>query len=177
MTYQERTKTEQKDDKKKRTSALRSRYDALKETHGSEDKGHDEISSSETGTEKYQNVTETEKRQNDFCKAENALNVPYKYQACTNCNSAEKSCTTGRASEKLKLPTNAEYGMEGDGSLHMAHLPTCEDHDSIIENVSSKGVDIEKESERESKRFSFLAKDGEVRRPPLLTSLNDTKHR
>jgi hypothetical protein len=34
----------------------------LKETHESEENGHEEISSSETGTEKYQNVTETEKR-------------------------------------------------------------------------------------------------------------------
>jgi hypothetical protein len=59
-------------DKKKRTSALHSRYDALKETHESEEKGHEEISSSETGTENYQNVIETEKRKNYFCKAENA---------------------------------------------------------------------------------------------------------
>jgi hypothetical protein len=67
--------------------------------------------------------------------------------------------------------------MEEDEALHVAHLPNCEDHDSIIENVSSKGVGIEKESERESKRFSVRAKDNEVRRPPLLTSLTDTKHR
>jgi hypothetical protein len=151
----------------------------LKETHRSEDKVHDEISSSETGTEKYQNVTETEKRKNYFCKAENALNVTHRYQACTNCNSAEKSCMTGRASEKLKLPTIADDGMEEDESMHMARQPTCEDHDTIIENVSSKAADIEEEeeSERESKRFSVRAKDGEVQRPPLLTSLNDSKHR
>jgi hypothetical protein len=60
--YQERKIIQQKNDKKKRTSALHSRNDALKETHESEEKGHEEISSSETGTEKYQNVTETEKR-------------------------------------------------------------------------------------------------------------------
>jgi hypothetical protein len=85
----------------------------------------------------------------------------------------------GRASEKLKLLTIAGDGIEEDESMHMARLPTCEDHDTIIENVSSKGVDIEEEeeSERESKRFSVRAKDGEVRRPPLLTSLNDTKYR
>jgi hypothetical protein len=35
----------------------------LKETHGSEENGREEISSSETGTEEYQNVTETEKRE------------------------------------------------------------------------------------------------------------------
>jgi hypothetical protein len=58
--YQERKITLQKNDKKKRTSALHSRYDALKESHESEEKGHKEISSSETGTEKYQSVTETE---------------------------------------------------------------------------------------------------------------------
>jgi hypothetical protein len=81
--YQERKITQQKNDKKKRTSALHSRYDALKETRESEEKGHEEISSSETGTEKYQNVTETEKQNNYFCKAENALNVPYRYQAIT----------------------------------------------------------------------------------------------
>jgi hypothetical protein len=74
--YQERKITQQKKDKKKRTSALHSRYNALKETHESEEKGHEEISSSKTGTEKYQNVTETEKRKNYLCKAENALNVP-----------------------------------------------------------------------------------------------------
>jgi hypothetical protein len=34
----------------------------VKETHSSEDKEHEEISSLETGTEKYQNVAETEKR-------------------------------------------------------------------------------------------------------------------
>jgi hypothetical protein len=53
MEHRERTKTQQKNDKKKRTSALHSRYDALKEMHESEEKGHEEISSSETGTEKY----------------------------------------------------------------------------------------------------------------------------
>jgi hypothetical protein len=93
--------------------------DAMKEKHGSEDDEHGKISSSETATEKYQNETETEKRQKDFCKAENALNLQYKYQACTNYNSAEKSCMTGRASEKIKLPTIADYGMEGDESLHV----------------------------------------------------------
>jgi hypothetical protein len=175
--YQERKTSHQKNDRNKRTSALHSRYESLKETHESEGKGHEDDSSSETGTEKYQNVPETEKRKRYFCKAENALNVPYRYQASTNCNSTEKSCMTGCASEKIKLPTIADYGMEGDESLHVAHLPTCEDHDLIIENVSSKGVDIKKESERESNRFSVLAKDGEVRRPPVLTSLNDTKHR
>jgi Retroviral aspartyl protease len=86
---------------------------------------------------------------------------------------------TDRASEKLKLPTIADDGMEEDESMHMARQSTCEDHGTIIENVSSKGADIEEEeeSERESKRFSIRAKDGEVRRPPLLISLNDTKHR
>jgi hypothetical protein len=44
----------------------------LKEKHGSEDEEL-ETSSSETGTEKYQNGIETEKRRNDFCKAENAF--------------------------------------------------------------------------------------------------------
>jgi hypothetical protein len=52
--------------------------------------------------------------------------------------------------------------MEGDESLHVAGQPACEDHDTIIENVSSKGADIEEEeeSERESKRFSDRAKSG-----------------
>jgi Retroviral aspartyl protease len=86
---------------------------------------------------------------------------------------------TGRASEKIMLPTIADDGMEGDESLHVARQPTCEDHDTIIENVSFKGADIEEEeeSEPESKRFSVRAKGGEVRRPSLPTSLNDTKHR
>jgi hypothetical protein len=39
--YQERTITQQKNDKKKRTSALHSRYDTLKETHESKEKGHE----------------------------------------------------------------------------------------------------------------------------------------
>jgi hypothetical protein len=60
--YQERKITQQKNDKKERTSALHSRYDALKETHERDEKGHEEISSSENGTQRYQNVTETEKR-------------------------------------------------------------------------------------------------------------------
>jgi hypothetical protein len=47
--YQERKITQQKNDKKKRTSALHSRYDALKDTRESEEKGRKEISSSETG--------------------------------------------------------------------------------------------------------------------------------
>jgi Retroviral aspartyl protease len=86
---------------------------------------------------------------------------------------------TDRASDRIKLLTIADDGIEEDESLHVAGQPTCEDHDTIIENVSSKGADIEEEedSELESKRFSVRAKDGEVRRPPLLTSLNDTKHR
>jgi Retrotransposon gag protein len=42
--YGERTKREQKNGKKKRTSALYSRYDAFKETHGSEDKYNEELS-------------------------------------------------------------------------------------------------------------------------------------
>jgi hypothetical protein len=86
---------------------------------------------------------------------------------------------TGRASEKIKLSTIADDGMEEDESMHVARQPTFEDHYTTIENVSSKGANIEgeEESARESKRFSIRAKDGEVRRPPLLTSLDDTKHR
>jgi hypothetical protein len=69
--------------------------------------------------------------------------------------------------------------MEGDESLHVARQITCEDHDTIIEKVSFKGADIEEEEEceRESKRFSVRAENGEIRRPRLLTSLNYTKHR
>jgi hypothetical protein len=87
---------------------------------------------------------------------------------------------TGRASENSKLSTIADDGMEEDESVHMARQPTYEDQDTIIDIVSYKDADIEEEeeeSERESKRFSVRSKDGEVRRPPLLTSLNDTKHR
>jgi hypothetical protein len=40
-------------------------------------------------------------------------------------------------------------GIEGDESLHVARQPTCEDHDMIIENVSSKGANIEEEEESE----------------------------
>jgi hypothetical protein len=151
----------------------------LQETHCSDDKEHEEISSSETGTEKYQHVAETEKRKNDFCKPENALNASYRYQASTSSNSSEIPCMTGRASEKIMLPTIADDEMEEDESLHVARQQTDEDHDTIIENISSKCADIEEEEEREreSKRFSVRAKDGKVRRPPLLTSLNDTKHR
>jgi hypothetical protein len=117
---------------------------------------------------------------NDFCKPGNALHAPYRYQASTNSHSSEIPCMTGRASEKIKLPTIADDGMERDESLHVAGQPTRDDHDTMIENISSKDADIEEEeeeSERESKRFSVRAKDGEVRRPPLLTSLSDTKHR
>jgi hypothetical protein len=80
---------------------------------------------------------------------------------------------------EYNLPTIADDGMEGDESLHVARQPTCEDHDTIIENFPFKGADIEEEdeSERESKRFSVRGKDCEVQRPPLLTSLNDTEHR
>jgi hypothetical protein len=84
-----------------------------------------------------------------------------------------------RASEKVKRPTITDDKMEKDKSLSVARQPICGDHDTIIENMSSKGADIEEEdeSERESKIFSVRAKDSEVRRPPLLTSLNDTKYR
>jgi hypothetical protein len=119
------------------------------------------------------------KTKKDFCKPENALNAPYRYQASTNRNSSDIPCMTGRASEKIKLSTIADDGMEEDKSLHVALQQTYEDHDMIIENFSSKCADIEEEaeSERESKRFSVRANDGEVHRPPLLTSLNDAKHR
>jgi hypothetical protein len=117
----------------------------LQETRCSGDKEHEEISCSGTGTEKYQNGTETEKRKNDFCKPETALNAQYRYQASTNRNSSEIPCMTGRASEKIKQRTIADDGMEGDELLQVAGQPTCEDHDTIIENVSSKGADIEEE--------------------------------
>jgi hypothetical protein len=86
---------------------------------------------------------------------------------------------TGRASEKIRLPTIADYGMEGDESIHMARQQLVKTMTRSLKDVSSKGADIEEEEEcgRESKRFSVRAKGGEARRPPLLTSLNDTKHR
>jgi hypothetical protein len=60
---------------------------------------------------------------------------------------------TGRSSEKTKLPTIVDDEMEGDESLQVAGQPTCEDQDKVIENVLSKGADIEEEEEieRESK--------------------------
>jgi hypothetical protein len=39
---------------------------------------------------------------------------------------------TGRASEKIKLSTIADDGMQEDESLHVARQPT---YDTIIENV------------------------------------------
>ena len=154
-----------------------SRYDALKETHGSEEMGHEETSSSETGTEKHQNVTETEKRKNDSCKAENALNVPYIYEASTHCNRSKDSCMTGRASEKVMHPTITDVKM--DDPRHVARQLGYEVHDTNKEIVSSKGADIENEDEREreSKRFSVRAEHGGIRKPPVLTSLNDANPR
>jgi hypothetical protein len=175
--FQERKIIQQKNDKKKRTSALHSRCDALKETHGSEDKVHDEISSSETGTEKYQNATETEKRKMHFCKAENALNVPYRYQASAICNSSKKSCMTGRASKKIERPMITAEKKNDEESLHMARQPTYREYSKGDKSVSSKvaGIGQEDEIERESKQFSVRAKDGGIRKPPLRTSLNDSK--
>jgi hypothetical protein len=147
--YQERKITQQRNDKKKSTSSLHSRYDALKETHEREEKGHEEISSSETGTEKHQNVTETEKRKNYFFKAENALNVLYRYQASTICNSSKKSCMTGRDSEKSERPTITADKKNDEESLHTARQPTREEYSKRDENVSSKVAGIGQEDEIE----------------------------
>jgi hypothetical protein len=94
---------------------------------------------SETGTETHKNVTETEKRKTYFGKVENALNVPYRYQASIICNSSEKSCMIGRASKKAKWPTITDDKMGKDESLPVARQAICEDHETIIENVSSNG--------------------------------------
>jgi hypothetical protein len=61
----------------------------------------------------------------------------------------------------------------------VARQPTCEDHDTIIESVSSKvaGIGQEDEIERESKQLSVRTKGGVIRKPPVLTSLNDSTHR
>jgi hypothetical protein len=156
----------------KRTSALSCRYDTLKGTHGSEELGHEETSSSETGTEKHQNVTETEKRKSYFCKAENALNVPYRYQDSTICNSSKKSCTSGRAIEKSERPTSTADQKNDEESLHMARQPTCEEYSKRDESVSSKfaGIRQEEEIEREAKQFSVRTKGGGIRKLPVLTS-------
>jgi hypothetical protein len=60
----------------------------------------------------------------------------------------------------------------------MARQPTCEEYSKRNESVSSKvaGIGQEDEIERESKQFSVRTKDGGFRKPPVLTSLNDSKH-
>jgi hypothetical protein len=47
---------------------------------------------------------------------------------------------TGRATEKIKQLTIADEGMEEDESLHVARQPTCEDHYTISETRSVRGV-------------------------------------
>jgi hypothetical protein len=61
----------------------------------------------------------------------------------------------------------------------MARQPTCEEHDKSNESDSSKcaGIGKEDEIERESKAFSIRAKGGGIRKPPVLASLNHSKHR
>jgi hypothetical protein len=55
----------------------------------------------------------------------------------------------GRASEKVRWPAITDDKMGKDESLPVARQPICEDHDTIIVNVSSKGADIEEEDESE----------------------------
>jgi hypothetical protein len=84
---------------------------------------------------------------------------------------------TGRASEKKERPTITADKNNDEASLHMARQPTCEEYSKRDESVSSKVADIgqEDEIERESKQFSVRTKGGLIRKPPVLTSLNDSK--
>jgi hypothetical protein len=73
----------------------------------------------------------------------------------------------------------AQHKMDEDESLYVAWQPTCEDQGTNNEIVSYKCADIEKEDEivRESKEFSGRARDGGIRKPPVFTSLNDSKQK
>jgi hypothetical protein len=135
---------------------------------------HEEISRSETGTEKYQNVTETENGKMTSARPK----APWRYH------------TDIKLVWTVLIPRNHAWLVWPARKLRARRLPmsTWEkmSHCLWLGNQfvktmtrSSKGADIEEEdeSERDSKRFSVRVKDGEVRRPPLLTSLNDTKHR
>jgi Retroviral aspartyl protease len=106
------------------------------------------------------------------------LNVPYRYQASTICNSSKKSCMTGPASEKCERQMITADKNNDEESLHMARQPTCEEYSKRDETVSSKvaGIGQEDEIERESKQFSVRTKGGGIWKPPVHTSLNDSKH-
>jgi hypothetical protein len=83
---------------------------------------------------------------------------------------------TGRANEKSERPTITADKKNGEESLLMALQPTCEEYSKSNERVSSKvaGIGQEDEIERESIQFSVRAKGGGIRKPPVLTSLNDS---
>jgi hypothetical protein len=81
--------------------------------------------------------------------------------------------------QEIERPTITADKKNDKESLHMARQPTYREYSKGDKSVSSKvaGIGQEDEIERESKQFSVRVKYGGIRKPPVLTSLNDSKRR